>query len=70
MDYYANMSTEDVKRWFKQWDRTAIDETGKETNYSNAMEEMYQMFKARERLEAPKPKTFVDKLEEILDVEA
>jgi len=44
---YANQQGEDWERYFRQFDRSSIDEAGKVTTYANSVEEMYQMFKAR-----------------------
>ena len=41
------MEARDWERFFAQYDRTSIDEVGTVTSYSNQMEEIYQMFKAR-----------------------
>lgn len=44
---YANADPSEWKRFFKTYDRESKDETGKIVIHSNAMEEMYQMFKCR-----------------------
>ncbi len=44
---YANQQGEDWKRFFSQYQKSSIDETGKVLEYSNSMDEMYCMFKAR-----------------------
>ena len=44
---YANHNPEDWKRFFASYDRYSIDQDGKTKTYSNAAEELYQMFKAR-----------------------
>lgn len=39
--------TKNWQKYFEQYDRVSFDETGLKKTYGNAMEELYQMFKAR-----------------------
>ncbi len=46
--YYGNQPSEDWEKFFKQYDKTSFEgEGGLKRVYSNSVEELYQMFKAR-----------------------
>jgi hypothetical protein len=69
-DYYANYAEEDWKRYFTSYDRTSIDEQGKEIAHCNAVEEMYHMFMARrdhDKAQAAKERMALSKMEETLE---